>query len=285
MPSPLASCYTTAQPSPLREELTSSPVPESHSWTCCQCHTTTPLSINSGQHPLGAVSCICPHKPCECCTFTGLTHFLPIIEPGVVPLSLASPSSSSGSEIPFGIICSDCGLSWRVEETAAQARMFRLRKMPSVRGALRGFHNHKLLGQAGRLRKSRSLVALGLQARDATGDEKDEVEEKEQEKKEEKPASFTTVTFSGLTCSCGRVSSLDSSFCFRVVTPKRISSVPEAAPAVVKTSTPAPVRETVGRKTDEELMAKGHDDAMIRVCGREHPHPLRSAPVMAEDLL
>jgi hypothetical protein len=167
-----------------------------------------------------------------------------------------------------------------------------LKKMPSVRDTLHTLQKHRLAPSAARLRKTKSLMALRFGPGSVSSPNLHAGNE-EMVKKEEDPASFSTVMFSGLTCSCGRVSNLDS-FCFRVVQPKRVSSAPDPERTISKSlgKTALGLGEKkkekkigVRRHTDEELTKKGHDDKVIRLFEKEHPNPLRSAPVGVFDLL
>jgi hypothetical protein len=67
---------------------------EKSSWQCCQCGVITPIGVRHGQHPLGALACECPHKPCA-----SYKIFLPIGEPATMPIE------DMRKEIPFGVIC------------------------------------------------------------------------------------------------------------------------------------------------------------------------------------
>jgi hypothetical protein len=219
-----------------------------------------------------------------------------MVEPGIVPVPCPITSPATESEMPDGVICRECGLSWRIEvEAIRKGRVLgRLRRMPSLRDALHSLQKHRLATSADRSRKTRSIMTLGHGPVSVTtphlngGDEVTG--------KKAKRASFSAVTFNGLTCSCGRITNLDS-FWFRIVQPVRVSSAPVSEPMVPKSLKKTDLGSEkgkrkdmdkekgfgAGRKTTEELMKKGHDDKVIRLFGGEHPNPLRSAPVGADD--
>jgi hypothetical protein len=154
-----------------------------------------------------------------------------------------------------------------------------LRKMPSVRDALHTLQKYRLAPSTDRLRKTKSLMALRFGPGSVSTPNLHAGNE-ETTRKEGDLASFSTVTFSGLTCSCGRVSNLDS-FCFRVMQPKLL----EETTLVLGEKKGKEKKSGVGRHTDEELTKKGHDDKVIRLFEHEHPNPLRSAPVGVDDLI
>ena len=105
------------------------------------------------------------------------------------------------------------------------------------------------------------------------------------------------VKFSGIQCTCGCVSELDTCVCFKVVTELVIgprpttqgSDVTEATKKEAKTEEVKQVKKERGseykRYTNDKLLAKGHDSPEITLPGpgpkgeRMHPNPLRSAPV------
>jgi hypothetical protein len=220
-----------------------------------------------------------------------------MVEPGIVPVSCPITPPATESEVPDGVICRECGLSWRVEAEAIRKGtvLGSLKRMPSLRNALHSLQKHRIAPSADRARKTRSTMTLGHGPYSATNPHLnigDEVMGKEA-----KRASFSAVTFNGLTCSCGRITTLDS-FWFRIVQPKRVGSAPNSEPMVPKSLKKTDLGSEkgkrknmgkeknfgVGRKTTEELMKKGHDDKVIRLFGGEHPNPLRSAPVGADNL-
>lgn len=225
------------------------PSPTSDSmWHCCQCRLGTEVFIHPGQHPIGALACECPHKPCGNCSISGeVKPFLPIDdepEPTVVP------ASEYGNEIPFGIICPCCGLSWRARETGRYKKS--LRKMPSV--SLAQHHQNRLAPEKGRLRKSRSSNSITLGSKriitpPGIG----------------KQAEYATIKFGGFECTCGKALDL-SALCFQIV-PADQQQVEVAAEATEKWS------------TTPELQAMGHDQPTIKIRGVSHPNPLRSCPV------
>lgn len=254
-----------SQPSPLTYELSenvSLRPPEYGTWKCCQCQNDNHLHVRPGKHPVGAVACKCPHKPCEDCEFTGtLKYFLPISEPLPIPSEL-------GENVPYGIICGDCGLSWQSKEVRPPRQ---LKKIPSVsfkndaHKHQQSFYARRLPPEYGRLRKAQSMMNL----RQMMLSKAMEREEREEQ------AQSTCIQFSGLRCTCGSLSSLDS-FCFRIT--EHSTDILEPAPV-----SPKPVAPTVpqypSRATNSHLLAMGHDAPIIRIRGIEHPNPLRGNPV------
>ncbi|KAF2266283.1 hypothetical protein CC78DRAFT_578315 [Lojkania enalia] len=147
------------------------------SWKCCYCHKNNTIAVQGGVHPLGALSCTCTHKPCEECHLLGAaTTFVPIIEQLPVPLSI----DYSVTGIPYGVICRDCGLSWQVIQIQSPSK---------VRSLLS--RKRRLPHSISKLRKRTSLKVIGMVDND--GDMEIEVK-------------TACIRFSGLKCTCGRVS-------------------------------------------------------------------------------
>lgn len=247
----------------------------SGTWTCCTCHTRVHVYIHPGDHPLGKLSCDCPHKPCSTCTSSGqVKPFLPIEEPAMVPCGEigddggpllpggSSPTHEKG--IPFGIVCPACGLSWRAREFGKRFSKT-LRKTPSLslsQAMRRAPVEHKL-------RRSRSSVCLVNHKRIVTPPGEGLG----------KQADYVAVRFSGFVCLCGEKMGLAEAFCFQIVGAdqedercKEFRSLWEAKSEV----------DRVGWSTTEELRGKGHGEEVLRLAGGkvEHPNPLKSAPVV-----
>ena len=243
------------QPSSLRAEISRSS--NSNLWKCCKCNHATRIAFISGEHPIGTAACVCQHSLCHKCSFSGISHFIPIVEPCLVPVRSSAVLAAFEEEVPFGIICRECGLSWRTTEKKATLPD----RKTSVQSVLRDLRSHKIAPTAGRLRKSRSLIGPGMLIR--------EDKEKGKGKEAYETLGFKNVTFSGIPCSCSCVSSLDSTFCFRIdVSP----------PAIPGVNVRDPNEEIAGF-----LVTGPRDDTVIRTRAGEHPNPLKSAPVTDSD--
>ncbi|KAF2876227.1 hypothetical protein BDV95DRAFT_590379 [Massariosphaeria phaeospora] len=157
-------------------------------WSCCHCGTQHPLFTQQGAHPLGALSCSCPHKPCGECTLAGsVKQFLSIsAEPALVQAPVP------GDDIAFGAVCAACGLSWRVQEVGSK----RVKKKAS--------HQHLLARKMGSMRRTKSVAALRQTAALAPIPEIRVVQ-----------AEDVRVRFCGIRCSCGGVTDLNS-LCFKM---------------------------------------------------------------------
>jgi hypothetical protein len=206
---------------------------------------------------------MCPHKPCENCDFTGnLKYFVPISEPLPIPAVF-------GRDIPYGIICKDCGLSWQTKEVRPSRE---LKKTTStsfrkdMHKRMYSSNTHRLPPECGRLRKAQSMMSLRQIMRGKAVNEEEETEKQTQS---------TSIQFSGLRCTCGSLSSQDS-FCFRLT--EHSTGILEPTSTCPKLVTPTPLRHP-SRATNPQLLAMGHDDPIIRVRGIEHPNPLRGNPV------
>ncbi|KAF2242518.1 hypothetical protein BU26DRAFT_570602 [Trematosphaeria pertusa] len=236
-------------------------------WHCCKCQLPTPIYLRAGPHPLGALACECPHKPCGNCTLTSdlVKQFLPIdeAEPAVIP---ASPT---GQEVPFGSVCTACGLSWRAREISRHKKS--LRKMPSLSLAQRT--RNRLAPEGGRLRKTQSSHVLGnkrIITPPGVG----------------KQAEFAAVEFTGRECTCGWVMDLGA-LCFQIVEPRvgeeKEEQKEELKEALEEEQEEEP-RNAAVWSTTPELEAMGHGHRTLVVRGVEHPNPLRSCPVTRDDI-
>ncbi|KAF2684983.1 hypothetical protein K458DRAFT_417821 [Lentithecium fluviatile CBS 122367] len=234
-------------------------------WHCCKCDKSTPILIRPCPHPLGALACECPHKPCGSCKTTGqVKPFLPMEEPAMVPLAEVT------KEIRFGVLCSCCGLSWRAEETGRYKKT--LRKMPSLGISMGQIHQKRLAPANGYLRKSKSTLVLGNKRIITPPGQT-----------VEKQAQYASVKFSEIECTCGIVIDLSTALCFQIVPPPVEEKVKE--PGKVKERKKSHVEgKKVGWTTTPELQAKGYGQAIIRIRGIEHPNPLRSNPITVEDV-
>ncbi|KAJ4301312.1 hypothetical protein N0V90_003403 [Kalmusia sp. IMI 367209] len=228
-------------------------------WYCCACGTSNSVHVRASPHPLGALACNCPHKPCGSCSISGTVRpFLPIEEPAMVPtttVTTALAETSKDKSIAFGIICLCCGLSWRAREIGNRYTKT-LRKMPSLQ-----INKGRLAPLEGRLRKSRSTLALGnKRVVTPPGVEMP------------KQAEYATVKFSGVQCTCG--TSIDlGALCFQIVGEQVDENVRAFHRVWVR------VGKQPGWSTTEELLAQGHGEAVVRIRGVVHPNPLRSYPV------
>jgi hypothetical protein len=195
-------------------------------------------------------------------------------------------------EIPYGVVCGVCGLSWRAgevdnlekkKEGKGKGKTSGVRKMPSL--SIRGMKkHHRLEPKEGKLRKSKSLMDLVLPSARKPSSEKKKTKDglvdpgkgKEENDKKKKEVVLptpeqgqgqaegkesggvqsATVQFSGIKCKCGRYSNIES-FCFRVTE----------------------INTAATRATTAQFMSMGHDGPVLRICGLEHPNPLRSCPV------
>lgn len=263
-------------------------------WTCCACGTGNPVTIHPGPHPLGALACDCPHKPCAACTITGqVKPFLPMDEPAMVPCGATSHAPAPGGpqkekdkdkdkakqELRFSIICPSCGLSWRARELGKRWSKT-LRKMPSV-----SLHHARAshLAPEHRLRKSRSTLVLGnkriITPPGSAG---------------ERQAEYAAVRFSGVNCTCGTTVVLKAALCFQIVAvevevggwermwEREMGGGRDDVDGKEKTVWGQWAREgsLVGWTTTPELEEKGHGTPTLKLLGGEHPNPLRSSPVV-----
>ncbi|KAF2440864.1 hypothetical protein P171DRAFT_434611 [Karstenula rhodostoma CBS 690.94] len=239
-------------------------------WTCCACGTRNNAYIHAGPHPLGALACDCPHKPCAACTTAGqVKPFQPMDEPAMVPCGDVSSGSDGGpekakekEELRFGIVCPECGLSWRARELGKRWSKT-LRKMPSV-----SFSRSVHLAPEHRLRKSRSTLVLGnkriITPPGNAGP---------------KQAEYAAVRFSGVNCTCGTTVTLKSALCFQIVGVQ--VEVREQVDGREKTFGGLGWEgSAVGWSTTPELKEKGHGTPTLKLLGGEHPNPLRISPVV-----
>lgn len=169
-----------------------------------------------------------------------------------------------GGNVPYGVVCGGCGLSWRAEE------LRKVKKVPSIM-KMADVQKKRLAPQFGKLRKSQSLMNLkksfGSQA-------------KKEEQMVEKRVRSTSVQFTGLKCTCGCVSTLDS-FCFQLTEQELgpLDVVPE------ETAQLEPAQPLPSRATNDRLQAMGHHEPELRVRHVRHPNPLRGNPVEPSDLV
>lgn len=222
-------------------------------WQCCQCKSSHNVSIYPGSHPLGALACDCPHKPCGSCSTAGVVKpFLPIEEPATVPTCTAN------RDVDFGTVCSRCGLSWRARESGRFKKQ--LSKMSSLK--IPTLQQSRMTPGNRRLRKARSSVVMGTKRVAAgTGTEAQ--------------AEYAWVWFSGRGCTCGHVMDL-SSLCFQIVSPPVDEGAPRLDPLCRRP------RKRPGWSTTPKLEARGHGMPMIRYPGACHPNPLCSHPLTEE---
>ncbi|KAF2015735.1 hypothetical protein BU24DRAFT_461967 [Aaosphaeria arxii CBS 175.79] len=212
------------------------------------------LQLRPGKHPIGAVACRCPHRPCEDCRFSGsLRYFMPITDPLSIPRVDRHHSTTGDrmSEIPYGIVCKTCGLSWRAEEVR------RARRVPSLKETFRDLQKNRLHPRGGRLQKSQSMLTLNASPKLVVEDSSSPI------------VRSTSIRLAGRKCTCGSVSSEDT-FCFRIVTENELGNSLESS---------ARYYREPSRVTDEELRAKGHHNSVLCIRNVVHPNPLRRNPV------
>ncbi|PVI03797.1 hypothetical protein DM02DRAFT_611919 [Periconia macrospinosa] len=227
------------------------PEDERAKWHCCHCSRGQPIYIFNGEHIIGALTCDCPHKPCEECTVSGIVRpFEPMEEPAIVPVS------AENNEIWFGIVCPCCGLSWRAKELRRHSKY--LAKMPSF--SMAQHHQKRLAGsssEGGKLRRVRSSLALGGgNKRIFTPPEKG------------KQVEFAAVNFSGFECTCGRAID-DTALRFQVTGPPTQRSQVRSGKKARKS----------WFSTTPELKARGHGMAELTIGTVRHANPLHSSPV------
>jgi len=213
-------------------------------WKCCNCKRQHKFRLHSGKHPAGSFFCSCTHKPCEHCHFAGsLKYFVPIQE----PFTIVTPNSDKGEGIPYGVICRNCGVSWRAKSTLPPPKTStketkimrcptRFLSLPTMSDRAHKRRSLFDFGQVYNTSQSRTKLLIG-----PAGDT---------------AIRSTEIQFSGLKCSCGSVSKVDTSFCFRIA------------------------------KDDKSGLGDGqrdplsyHDGPTIDIRGVRHPNPLRSNPV------
>ncbi|KAF2740342.1 hypothetical protein EJ04DRAFT_572188 [Polyplosphaeria fusca] len=231
------------QPSPEASDMPPDPPPEG-SFRCCQCDIVNDVYFSTGKNPLGIVSCQCHHVACEACFLFGrIANFAPITEPLLVPVSEADLK-----QIPFGIVCSDCGMSWRAEGVRC------LKKKPSLLAP-----PQRPPSENGSLKKSKSMTFASSSTKKTKAPEATS---------ENAHIKAVTIRFYGKKCICGEVSN-SQTMGFKIL------ETAKDEPAFKKIK-PYKAPE---RFTTPELLEKGHHSPMIRLWGKEHPNPLRSCPV------
>ncbi|KAF1996090.1 hypothetical protein P154DRAFT_324943 [Amniculicola lignicola CBS 123094] len=256
-----------------------SPAPEDGKWICCQCQTTNYIYERSGDNPLGALACVCPHKPCEECKLVGgFESFVPIVDP--LPVAVAE----NGEEDPtYGVVCGKCGLSWK----AKSIKVSGLTTEKSSGMATEKSKSTNVSTSFGRLRKSASLMSFRAHRdqRPTTAGGLSEGRTK-----------AMLMRFAGIQCTCGSMSTSET-FCFKTV--KLIPYPPVAEEEPVQEVSPfmtdpnlqqeghqqEPVQEGPTFATDPELQQMGHQQPVLKIRHFRHPNPLRSNPVLPEDLL
>jgi hypothetical protein len=245
-------------------------------WRCCKCGGGCELyEDHDGEHLVGAVTCVCPHRSCENCALSGrLKPYKPVQEP--IPVQLPDDKPK---QVQFGVFCGDCGLSWRAQTVKDTVRQ----KVSAV---------PKTLVKAGgqpleKLRHSKSLANLlgepntkpPLSKMKSNANLR--AKSDEMEKEHGKQVKGVMVYFSGFDCTCGHT--LDSSaLCFQIVEQEEATAVPPAAvPTEVVHHEPS---FTASR--EDRIRGIGNAVLKIRRGGTTvyHPNPLASNPVSAEDL-
>lgn len=233
---------------------TETPEDERAKWHCCNCFHRRDIHIFNKDHIIGALACVCPHKPCETCGLSGIVKpFEPIEEPAIVPVS------PENNEIWFGVVCPCCGLSWRAKELRRHSKL--LKKMPSF--SMAQHHQKRLLGPAdgGKLRRVRSTLTL-TNKRNITPPGP------------VKQAEFAAVSFGGFECTCGHAIN-DAAMRFQVTGPPtkrvQVSSGPKARKS--------------WWTTRPELKNLGHGKPQLEIQGTKHANPLRSCPIKPEEVL
>jgi hypothetical protein len=245
-------------------------------WYCCTCGDTHAILLRAkGPHPIGRLGCECSHRPCEDCEFSGYVKmYCPVDEePALVHMS-----EDKDDAIKFGVICSECGLSWRAQLVK--------KEMSKMRSAL-----HKISGLPKKLNRSRSLQKLrqasasmvnlsrpehSLSKTRSFGNLRSVSETKKMVETSTKEvggqANSAKVRFFGIMCVCGHITESES-VCFQ------ITEVPWGSPEADLERTKAEIRQRVGITSPPELQQKGHRDRFISLKGGEHPNPLLSSPV------
>jgi hypothetical protein len=157
-----------------------------------------------------------------------------------------TPNSEKGEEIPYGIICKKCGSGWRATPT--------LRHQKTSAQELKKKHCPQqffsLPAMPDRVRKGhRSMLDFAQSYNTSQGGSNGN-------RIEDTAIRSTDIQFSGLKCTCGSVSRVEITFCFRIVK---------------------------GNNSDLEderrAQSSYHDKPIISIRGVEHPNPLRSNPV------
>lgn len=189
-----------------------------------------------------------------------MRYFVPISE----PLVILSPDAAKGEEVPYGVVCEGCGLSWRAEKTSkgCGGGSGGVRKMASL-AKVKDLHRRALSPANGRLRKTQSFVALR-----PDGNEREADANKGEDRKD---VASMSVRFSGIRCTCGSVSSL-CSLCFRIET--------KHAVGLLRAGQHRP-----RHMLNETLLAMGNGEPEVRIREIKHPNPLRSCPIQRSDLI
>jgi hypothetical protein len=187
-------------------------------------------------------------------------------------------SGDRDEQIKFGVICLECGLSWRAQHVKKDNSKMRtvLHKISALPKRLNRTQSLQKLRQASvsmmnlsrpesSLSKTRSVANLR-----SVSETKKNAETSTKEVGEQ--AESAKVRFFGIVCACGRVTEPES-VCFH------ITDVPWGTPEADLERTKVEIRQRVGLTSPPELQAKGHRDPVIHLKGGRHPNPLLSSPV------
>lgn len=241
-------------------------------WQCCHCAETQSLREHVyGMHIVGVLSCTCPHRSCENCVLTGkLRAYKPAQDPDTVPASERNPK-----EVRFGVVCGNCGLSWRVQvvkpslssRIAAIPRRFRSFEKLRPSKPMANFHGD----DGNKLRSAKSVVNLRALSN-------------EMEKEHGEQAPGIVVKFNGIKCTCGKTLN-DSSLCFQIIdTPGPVPGAEpegEAEPEILPRKEPTfmATREDIERGIGTNVLSFNKNGTRI-----PHFNPLMCHPVADEEL-
>ncbi|KAJ4370651.1 hypothetical protein N0V83_005172 [Neocucurbitaria cava] len=243
-------------------------------WRCCKCQKGHDIfNFPTDEHPAGVLNCYCTHRSCAQCTLDGLIKKFEPIQPKDEPEVVQLPDDGS-KQVRFGVFCDGCGLSWRAEVVDAEyekkTTLQRISALPKRLQHPLGKLKHvrsvsDLSGAMSEHTLSSSRSTLNLRSLSA-----------EMEKGHGKQAEFAFVNFRGIKCTCGLVTDA-TSLCFQVVDP-----LTEVRQEEVEQEAVGPGGDMFS-STPEDL-ARGHGSPVLSLRGGRHANPLRSNPVMPDDL-
>ncbi|KAF2134211.1 hypothetical protein P153DRAFT_392817 [Dothidotthia symphoricarpi CBS 119687] len=228
-------------------------------WHCCKCGKRHELlRYYKGPHLVSILRCACPHKSCEDCTVSGQVQvFRPISDSAPIPFS--DEEDKSYKRLHYGVCCSACGLSWRVQKRKVVHRRFSKMSI--------SLHMPHPLEK---LRSTKSMINL---SRPDYEDSASRTTFFQRFFSKRGQTLGAMVKFSGIKCTCGVVTD-GSSLMFKVLDlPKAIDVAKPAGRDGEQTTQPQALDKLT---TTPELQARGHWSPTIRLQGGLHPNPLRS---------
>jgi hypothetical protein len=181
-----------------------------------------------------------------------LKYFVPIRE----PLAIVAPESEKGEEIPYGIVCRKCGLSWRAcatvrhkkENVVLEEKKTIISASKTKPGPKRFLTLLSSMSNGTRKRRSSFDFAPDFSAQRGNPD---------RTMAQSTAIKSINIQFSGLKCKCGSVSNVEETFCFHIV-----EGGNGGLEGNIRAQSPA-----------------YQDGSVLKIRDVEHPNPLRSHPV------